>query len=73
MSDLVTVDGVMEGGRMALVRKLCRVDSDDRQDLRVLGFQRLQLREDVQAVDSAVGPEIQQDHAASKFGEAKRG
>lgn len=40
--------------------------SDDRYIVRVLLFDLPQLREDVQAVDSAIGPEIQKDYLAPK-------
>ena len=72
MSDLVAPDGVAKGDRFPLVGKLCGVDPDDRQSQRESGFQRLQLREDVQAVDSAVRPEVEQDRASAQIREAKR-
>jgi hypothetical protein len=72
MRDLVAPDGVTEGGRLALVGKFGRVYPDDGQGIGERGFQRLQLREDVQAVDSAVRPEIEQDHASTQVREAER-
>jgi len=72
MGDVVSPDGVAKGGRLALVGKLGGVDPDDGQGLGVFRFQRLQLREDVQAVDSAVGPEVEEHHAPAKVAKAKR-
>ncbi len=72
MRDLMAPDGVAEGGRLALVGKFGRVYPDDGQGIGERGFQRLQLREDVQAIDSAIRPEIEQDHASSEVREAER-
>jgi hypothetical protein len=72
MGEVMAPDGVAKRGGFTLVGELGRVDPDDRQGLRIFGFQRLQLREDVQAVDSAVGPEVEQDHAPAEIGEAER-
>ena len=72
MVDLVAPDGVAKRGCLPLVGKLRRMDPNDRQGLGKPGIQRLQLREDVQAVDSAVGPEVEQDHASPEICEAER-
>jgi hypothetical protein len=67
MGDLVSPDGVAKRGRLALVGELGGVDPDNGQGLGVFRFQRLQLREDVQAVDSAGGPELQQHHPPAEI------
>lgn len=67
MGDLVSPDGVTERSRLPLIGELGGVDPDDRQGLGVFRFQRLQLREDVQAVDSAVGPEVEQHHPPAEI------
>jgi len=72
MSDLVASDSVAKGGCLALLGEFGGVNPDDDQDIVVRGFQRLQLREDVQAVDSAIRPEIEQHHASSEVREAER-
>jgi hypothetical protein len=71
MRDVMPANGVTKGRRLPLVGKLCRVDPDDGQALGVPGFQRLQLREDVQAVNSAIGPEVEEDHAPAEIGETE--
>jgi len=72
VGDLVSPDGVAKGGGLAFVGELGGVNPDDGECPGVLGFQRLQLREDVQAVDSAVGPEVQEHHASPEVGETER-
>ena len=46
------------------VSNLARVDADHDQLLRIRPLQFLQLRQDVHAVDAAVGPEVQQHESA---------
>ena len=72
MGDLVAPDRVAKGDCFTLVGELRGMDPDDRQGPGEPGFQRLQLREDVQAVDSAVRPEVEEDHASPEIREAER-
>jgi len=72
MSNLVTSDRVAKGDCLPLIGKLGGMDPDDRQGQGEFRFQRLQLREDVQAVDSAVGPEVEQDQPSAEIREAER-
>ena len=53
-------------------RELGGVDADDDQFVGKLVLELPQLREDVQAVDSAVGPEVEQDQLAAQIGQRQR-
>ena len=59
MFDLVAQDDAPDVLRLFFVLKLRGVDADHDQLIRVLGFKFLQIRNDVDAVDAAVGPEVE--------------
>jgi hypothetical protein len=56
---------------VALARELSAVDANDRDVIRISLFELPQLRKYVDAVDSAVSPEVEQQEFAAKIGEAK--
>ena len=64
--DLVALHGGGKGYRICLVLELGRVHADGYQDVGVLLFERAQLIQDVQAVDAAEGPEVQQHDLAAQ-------
>src|SRR5712671_6496575 len=72
MLDLVTQNDAAYVFRFLFVCKLSRVHADDYQLIRVLVLEPFQIRNDMHAVDAAIGPKVQQDHfafnAASKRG-----
>jgi hypothetical protein len=53
-------------------RELGGMNADDDQFTGEFTFQLPQLREDVEAVDSAVGPEVEDDQLAAQVGERER-
>jgi hypothetical protein len=59
--DAVAFDGRGEGLRVALVLELRGVDADDDEGVAVLRFEGSELVEDVEAIDAAEGPEVN-DH-----------
>ncbi len=67
--DAVPLDRVDDGLVVGLVHELRRVDADDHHRVPVLLLQLPQLVEDVQAVDAAEGPEIEDQYAAPEVGE----
>ena len=71
--DAVPLHGGDQGVRVGLVDELGRVDADDDQLLGVLLLHRAQLVEDVQAVDAAERPEVEQDEATSEVADGQRG
>ena len=56
---------------VAFAGELSAVDASDRDVIRISLFELPQLREYVDAVDSAVGPEVEQQEFAAKVGELK--
>ena len=62
----VPLDGLGERHRVGLVHELRRVHADDDQLLGEPLLQRPQLVDDVQAVDAAEGPEVEQHEAAAQ-------
>ena len=56
---------------VALARELSAVDANDRDVIRISLFELPQLREYVDAIDSAIGPEVEQQELAAKVGELK--
>ena len=62
----VALDGLRQRDRVGLVHELRRVHADHDQLVGVLLLQRAQLVEDVQAVDAAEGPEVEQHEAAAQ-------
>ena len=60
MADLVAFRGRGDVSRILLILELRRVYADHHQLTGVGLFQLLQLRQDVHAIDAAIGPEIQQ-------------
>ena len=69
MVDGVPVDGGDDRVVLGLVDELGRVDADRHQDVGVVCLERAQLVEDVQAVDAAEGPEVEQDDLAAQVGQ----
>src|SRR5690554_3220360 len=63
----VALGDQLDVGGLRLVVELGRMHPDDHQFVLVLGHQRLQVGDDVDAVDAAVGPEIQQHHLAAQL------
>ena len=61
--------GIANAGCLTLSRELAAVDADHRDLAREQLLELPQLRKDMNAVDSAVGPEIQQQQLATKVGE----
>ena len=72
VGDLVAAYGPVQVLVLLFVGKLGRVHSNHDQRLGKLFFQRLQLREDVMAVNSAVGPEINEDDLPSQLPQGQR-
>ena len=64
--DLVALHGLVDGLDGAFELELRGVDADDDEFLGVLLLERAQLVEDVEAVDAAEGPEVQQDDLAAQ-------
>jgi hypothetical protein len=73
MLHAVALDRGDQRVRVGLVDELGRVDADDHQLLGVLLLHRAQLVEDVQAVDAAERPEVEQDEATSQVADGQRG
>ena len=57
---------------IAFVVELGRMHADHDQRIAKLGFEALQVRDDVDAVDAAVGPEVEQDDAPAQIGNRQR-
>ncbi|MDQ6770494.1 MAG: hypothetical protein M3Z54_10970 [Gemmatimonadota bacterium] len=72
MGCLIAKRCLVNPGRLALGDIFSAVDSDYYHIVGVLFFDLPQLRKDVQAVDSAVRPEIQKDYPATKAFHCKR-
>src|SRR5699024_8164821 len=64
--DLVALHGLVDGLDRAFELELRGGDADDDEFLGVLLLERAQLVEDVEAVDAAEGPEVQQDDLAAQ-------
>lgn len=69
MPDAVPLHGVRHRRVLRLVRELRRVHTDHHDGVGVLLLQRPELVEDVQAVHTAKGPEVEDDDAAPQVGE----
>lgn len=67
--DAVALDRVHDRPVLGLVHKLRGVDPDDHDRVPVLLLQLAELVQDMQAVDAAEGPEIQDDDASPQVGE----
>ena len=71
------MDGTQTDGRVAnvravaLARELAALDANDCNIIGISLFELPQLRKNVDTVDSAVGPEIEQEELAAKIGELK--
>ena len=61
MRYLVALHDVAEVLGLAFVGELRRVHADDHELVGVLLLEALQIREDVDAVDAPIGPEVQED------------
>ncbi len=66
MLNLVAENDAADILEVFFVFELGRVDADDDQLVRILFLELLQIGNDVDAVDAAVSPEIQQHHLASQ-------
>ena len=69
---LVPLDGGGERVRVGLVHELRRVHADDHQHVAVLLLQLAQLVQDVQAVDAAERPEVEDDDLAAQVRQGQR-
>src|SRR5450756_931699 len=69
VAHLVPLDGGLERDRVRLVHELGRVHPDDDEDVAVLLLEPAQLVQDMQAVDAAEGPEVEQDDLAAQVGQ----
>ena len=65
MGDLVAEDGLADAGGFLLVVELGRVDADDHQLVGIFLLQLGQVGQDVDAVDAAQRPEVEQDDLAA--------
>ena len=72
MVHLVPLDGGGQGHGIGLVRELRRMHPDDHEHVRVLALELAQLVQDVQAVDAAERPEVEEHKTASEVSEAER-
>ncbi len=70
--DVQSTNRILKMNVEALGRVLGAMDADDEELIVEVGFEIPQLRDDVQAVDSAVGPEIENDELASQVGDLQR-
>jgi hypothetical protein len=64
--------GVGHISRRFFSRKFRGMDPDDRQVVREFAFEIPQLRNDVDAIDSAVGPEVENDDFAAQLPDRQR-
>ncbi|MGC0339337.1 hypothetical protein RKD20_004371 [Streptomyces sp. SLBN-8D4] len=69
MPDAVPLDGVRHRRVLRLVRELRRVHPDHHDGVAVLLLQLSELVEDVQAVHTTKGPELEDDDATPQVGE----
>ena len=70
--DAMTAHRAPHGRVVGLVGELRRVHTDHHQAVAETLFQRTQLLDDVQAVDAAERPEVEQDHPAAQPGDGQR-
>src|SRR5262249_54634186 len=68
---LVTFHGLAHGGQALFQVELGRVHADDDQHAAVLFFQPDQVGENVEAVNSAAGPEFEDDDLAAEVAQAE--
>jgi hypothetical protein len=68
---LVALDGVDDGLMLGLVHELRRVDPDDHHGVAVLVLELAQLVQDMQTVDAAKCPEINNNALTSHVGEGE--
>ena len=66
MLDLISHDRLKNAGRVLFVLEFGGMDADDHDLVGILLFQLLQIRNDVHAVDAAIGPEIEQHDFAAQ-------
>jgi hypothetical protein len=69
MDDFIPERRIANAKTLSLGDVLSAVDADDRYVFGVVLLDLPQLRKNVNAVDSAVRPEIQEDYSAAKFSE----
>jgi len=71
------MNGIQANGRVAdmcavaFAGEFSAVDANDGDVIRISLFELPQLREYVDAIDSAIGPEVEQQELAAKVGELK--
>ena len=67
MFQLVATDGFMKIAGVFLIWKFCRMNAYDYEFISIILFQFPQLRKYMGAVDSTIGPEIQDNDLPLKF------
>ena len=72
MGDPLAEDGLADARWFPLVRKLRRVHADDDQFTGIALLDRPQRGQDVQAVDSTVGPKVEDHEPTGQVGESER-
>ncbi len=72
MCDVLAQDGLPNVGRLALIGELWRVNTNDNDLCRIPLLNRPQRGQNVQAVDSAIRPEIEDDQATAQVSERHR-
>lgn len=72
MPDVVAHDGLLNAVRFLFGLELARMHANHHQFVGIFGFKGFQVGNDVQAVDAAVGPEVEQDDFPAQLGERQR-
>ena len=68
MTHVVALEGFADPGRIALLVELPRVHADHHERVVPMPLlERAKRRQDVQAVDAAVGPEVEEDQLAAQL------
>ena len=72
MLEAVAQDDVADVVGLGFVYELGRMHPDDDELVGELGLETFQVRDDVDAIDAAVSPEVEQHHFAFEVGEGDR-
>jgi hypothetical protein len=72
MCDVIAQTSFPDAGSIALGDIFATVHTDDRYIARILLLDLPQLRKNMNAVDSAIRPEVEQDHVSAQLGQTKR-
>ena len=67
----ITQDNLTDVLRITFILKLGRMNADDDQLIRIFCLKPSQFRDDVNTVDAAVGPKVEQDNLALELGHGK--